>query len=189
MINKNNLITWSLILLTFITTIALFTHKTSELENTINSLVYSQDLILRQLEVNEKDIKSINSEVKDIDSLINKYSKKFGVNKNLVHAVAQVESNKNQSAISKSGAVGVMQVLPSTAKAMGVDNPYSTEDNIKAGVKYLKYLQDKFNNNTDLVLSAYNAGEGNVSRNKIPASTRHYVHKVKKEKNKLDNKQ
>ena len=106
-----------------------------------------------------------------------------------MHAVAQVESNKKQSAISKSGAVGVMQVLPSTAKAMGVDNPYSTEDNIKAGVKYLKYLQDKFNNNTDLVLSAYNAGEGNVSRNKIPASTRHYVHKVKKEKNKLDNKQ
>ena len=74
---KSNIITWVLILLTFTTTVALFAHKTSELENTINSLVYSQDLILRQLEVNEKDIKSINSEVKDIDSLINKYSKKF----------------------------------------------------------------------------------------------------------------
>ena len=53
---KSNIITWILILLTFTTTVALFAHKTSELENTINSLVYSQDLILRQLEVNEKDI-------------------------------------------------------------------------------------------------------------------------------------
>lgn len=187
-LTKNNLITWSLIILTFVSTLGVFIHRTEKLENTINSLMYSQDLILRQLEVNEKDIKNINNEVKDIDALIDKYSKQFGVNRNLAHAVAQVESNKNQSAISKSGAVGIMQVLPSTSKAMGINNPYNTEDNIKAGIKYLKYLQDKFDNNTDLVLSAYNAGEGNVMHNNIPISTKHYVHKVKKEKNKLDNK-
>ena len=80
--------------------------------------------------------------------------------------------------------------MPSTGKAMN-ENVYTTDGNIRAGIKYLAYLNKKFNGNTDLVLSAYNAGEGNVSKhNGVPPfkETKNFVKKVKTEKAKLDNK-
>lgn len=177
MINKNNLITWSLILLTFITTIALFTHKTSELENTINSLVYSQDLILRQLEVNEKDIKSIESNVNNVDKWIIKYSKKYKVDPKLVESILIVESGKNINAKSNGGAIGIAQIKTSTAKYMGIDNINNPENNIHASVKYLAYLKTKFNDDETKVISAYNAGPNAGQANgKIP--NKKYVDKV-----------
>lgn len=172
-------ITWGILILALIG----MTYKLNKLENIITSLNYNQTLILRQLEESEK-------EIKDIDKLIDKYAKQFGVDKKLCHAVAIVESGKKQEIVSSSGAVGVMQVLPQTAKAMS-ENAYDTESNIRAGVKYLAYLNKKFNGDTDKVIAGYNAGPNAVVKHQgIPPykETQNYVKKVKKEKTKLENK-
>lgn len=185
---KLSLITNCLLVVTLVVSLVGLYTKMNKLENTISDLNYNQNLMLQQLEESENNITSINKEVKDIDKLINKYSKQFGVDKNLVHAVAIVESGKKQEVISHSGAIGTMQLLPSTAKAMG-ENPYSTEGNIRAGVKYLAYLQKKFNGDTTKVIAGYNAGETAVIKNNgVPPykETQNYVKKVKQEKIKLD---
>lgn len=185
---KLSLVTNCLLVLTLTISMISLNNKMNNMESTISSLNYSQTLILRQLEESENNITNINKEVKDIDKLIVKYSKQFGVEPNLVKAVAQVESGKKQEKVSHAGAVGVMQVLPSTARAMG-ENPYNTEGNIKAGVKYLAYLQNKFNGDTNKVIAGYNAGETAVIKNGgVPPykETQNYVKKVKNEKNKLD---
>lgn len=172
-------ITWGILILALIG----MTYKLNKLENIITSLNYNQTLILRQLEESEK-------EIKDIDKLIDKYAKQFGVDKKLCHAVAIVESGKKQEIVSSSGAVGVMQVLPQTAKAMS-ENAYDIESNIRAGVKYLAYLNKKFNGDTDKVIAGYNAGPNAVVKHQgIPPykETQNYVKKVKKEKAKLENK-
>lgn len=155
----------------------------------INELVFNQNLILLQLQESENGIKKVEKEVDQIDSLIDKYSKKFGVDKNLVHAVATIESGKKQTSMSSANAVGVMQVLPSTAKAMG-ENPYTIEGNIKTGIKYLLYLDKKFNGDVDKVLAGYNAGPNAVVKHGgVPPykETKTYINKVKQEKAKLDN--
>lgn len=147
----------------------------------ISALKTDEKLMLYQIEDNEKGIS-------ELDRLINKYSKEYGVDRNLVKAIAKVESGGNQNARSNAGAVGAMQVLPSTAKAMG-ENPYTLEGNIKAGTKYLAYLQKKYKGNQELTIAGYNAGEGNIAKYKgIPPfkETKHYIQKVKKEKYKLD---
>ena len=172
-------ITWGILILALIG----MTYKLNKLENIITSLNYNQTLILRQLEESEK-------EIKDIDKLIDKYAKQFGVDKKLCHAVAIVESGKKQEIVSQSNSIGVFQLQPSTAKGLGV-NPYDTEQNILGGIKYLSYLNKKFNGDTDLILASYNSGVGNVSKyNGIPPykETQNYVKKVKKEKAKLENK-
>lgn len=164
--------------------------KIDILENKINQLQKNETLVLLQLEDEEKNIQSMRKNISDIDVLINKYSKQYGVDKNLAHAVAKVESNKQQTARSSAGAIGVYQILPSTGKAMK-ENVYTTDGNIRAGIKYLAYLDKKFNGDTDKILSAYNAGEGNVSKhNGVPPfkETRNFVRKVKTEKAKLDSK-
>lgn len=170
-------ITWGILILALIG----MTYKLNKLENIITSLNYNQTLILRQLEESEK-------EIKDIDKLIDKYAKQFGVDKKLCHAVAIVESGKKQEVISQSNSIGVFQLQPSTAKGLGV-NPYDTEQNILGGIKYLSYLNKKFNGDTDLILASYNSGVGNVSKyNGIPPfnETHSYIKKVKKERDKLN---
>lgn len=172
-------ITWGLLILALIGMM----YKLNRLETIITSLNYNQTLILRQLEESEK-------EIKDIDKLIDKYAKQFGVDKKLCHAVAIVESGKKQEIVSSSGAVGVMQVLPQTAKAMS-ENAYDTESNIRAGIKYLSYLNKKFNGDTDKIIAGYNAGPNAVVKHQgVPPykETQNYVKKVKKEKAKLENK-
>lgn len=185
-----NSITWLLVIIMFASLI-LFLNKMSvkidTLENKISELQKNETLVLLQLQDEEQNIQTMSKNISDIDMLINKYSKQYGVDRNLAHAVAKVESNKQQNARSKSGAVGVFQIMPSTAKGLGI-NPYNTNQNIKCGIKYLSYLNKKFNGNTDLVLSAYNAGPSVVSKKGVLPSTQGYIKKVKTEKAKLDNK-
>ena len=102
----------------------------------------------------------------------------------LVHAVIYVESRHRQNALSPKGAIGLMQVLPATAVRYGVDNPAkSAYANLKAGTSYLRYLMSLFDQQLDLVLAAYNAGEGAVIRraNTIPPyrETQNYVKAVR----------
>lgn len=102
----------------------------------------------------------------------------------LVHAVIYAESAYNPNAVSSAGAVGMMQLMPQTAKRFGVSNRKNAQSNIQGGTKYLRLLLDMFDNNLDLALAAYNAGEGAVMKygNTIPPykETQHYVKKVKK---------
>ena len=185
-LKKYSIITWLLLTSVLVTML----YRITILENKLNSITYNQNLILMQLEESENNINNINKEVSYIDSLIDKYAKQLGVDKNLCHAVAIVESNKKQNVISSANSIGIYQLQPSTAKSLGV-NPYDIEQNIKGGVTYLKHLQDKFNGNTDLVIAGYNAGPNAVRKhNGIPPykETQKYVQKVKKEKEKLDNK-
>jgi len=100
----------------------------------------------------------------------------------LVHALIYVESRHSAKAVSVKGAVGLMQVLPDTGARYGIDPARTTESNLKAGTRYLRYLMQRFDDRLDLVLAAYNAGEGAVTRyaNKVPPypETRDYVRSV-----------
>ncbi len=112
---------------------------------------------------------------------IRKYAFKHGVDEKLIIAVARAESGFNQFAVSKKGAVGIMQLMRDTAIQYGVIDRYNADQNIDAGVRHLKYLKNKYNNDLPLVLAAYNAGEEAVKKyNGIPPynETRTYIKRV-----------
>jgi soluble lytic murein transglycosylase-like protein len=115
------------------------------------------------------------------DSEIRKASNRYGVDYALVKAVIKAESNFDPQAVSRAGAKGLMQLMPGTAKALGVNDSFHPEDNIDGGVRYLRYLLDLFNRDFKLALAAYNAGEETVFRyNGIPPyrETQIYVLRV-----------
>ena len=118
------------------------------------------------------------------DSIIEKAALSAAVEPNLLRAVIVVESGFNSRAVSKRGAVGLMQLMPATAIRFGVSNPYDPKQNVHAGARYLKFLIDRFGQDVRLALAAYNAGEEAVDRNggRIPqfAETMAYVPRVMK---------
>jgi soluble lytic murein transglycosylase-like protein len=118
------------------------------------------------------------------DSIIEKAALSAAVEPNLLRAVIVVESGFNSRAVSKRGAVGLMQLMPATATRFGVSNPYDPRQNVHAGARYLKFLIDRFGQDVRLALAAYNAGEEAVDRNggQIPpfSETMAYVPRVLK---------
>ncbi len=121
---------------------------------------------------------------KEIQGMIDDTAKRHGVDPALVHSVVRVESNYQQKAISPKGAQGLMQLIPATAHRYGVANPFDPSQNLEGGVRYLKYLTERFDGDLRLALAAYNAGEGAVDRHRgIPPfqETRQYVTKVTRE--------
>jgi soluble lytic murein transglycosylase-like protein len=107
------------------------------------------------------------------DSIIENAALTASVEPNLLRAVIVVESGFNSRAVSKRGAVGLMQLMPATASRFGVSNPYDPRQNIHGGAQYLKFLIDRFGQNVRLALAAYNAGEEAVERSgrQIPPFT------------------
>ena len=115
------------------------------------------------------------------DKHITRYAKEFGVDENLVRAVIRVESANNPNALSRKGAMGLMQLMPGTAKMLGVKDAWDPEQNIRGGIKYLSQLSDKFNGDVVKMLAGYNAGPNRVDQYKgVPpfAETQNYVKKV-----------
>lgn len=104
------------------------------------------------------------------DDIIGHWCQLYGVDHVLVKIVIEKESEFNPRAVSSSGAIGLMQLMPETSKHLGVKNPYNPWDNIMGGVKYLHNLFDMFGGDLELVLAAYHAGPNIVKRlNRVPA--------------------
>lgn len=116
-----------------------------------------------------------------VEKLVREAADRHRVDPALIRAVIETESNWNPSAYSRKGAGGLMQLIPTTAQRFGANDVFNPQQNIDAGVRYLKTLLERYNGNLDLALAAYNAGEGAVDRaHGIPAfrETRNYVQKV-----------
>lgn len=117
----------------------------------------------------------------DIDASILQAAARHNVDPNLVRAVIKVESNFNPNAVSRKGAMGLMQLMPSTARQLKVQNPFDPEQNVDAGVRHLKQLLESYGGDVRLTLAAYNAGAGAVSRSSgVPryAETQNYVRRI-----------
>jgi soluble lytic murein transglycosylase-like protein len=116
------------------------------------------------------------------DDVIEEHSRRNGVRPDLVRAVVQVESAFNPNATSPKGAMGLMQLMPATARQYNVLNPFNPFENIRAGVAYLRELLDRYQNNEVLALAAYNAGPAAVDRHgqSVPPyrETRNYVNQI-----------
>ena len=123
------------------------------------------------------------------DTLIMRHSSLHGIDPSLVKAVMKAESNFNPYAVSPKGAQGLMQLMPDTAKLMKVENPFDPDENIKGGTKYLKFLEETFHGNLELILAAYNAGPSKVMEHKMNVppieETRTFIKRVKQFYNKL----
>jgi len=117
----------------------------------------------------------------DIDAAIDQSAARHNVDPNLVRSVIKVESNFNPNAVSRKGAMGLMQLMPSTARSLNVSNPFDPEQNVDAGVRHLKKLLQSYGGNVRLSLAAYNAGSAAVSRSAgVPrfAETQNYVRRI-----------
>ena len=117
----------------------------------------------------------------EVDSSIVMAAARHNVDPNLVRAVVKVESNFNSNAVSRKGAMGLMQLMPQTARQLNVKNPFDPDQNVDAGVRHLKSLLESYGGDVNLTLAAYNAGQGAVARNNgVPrfAETQDYVRRI-----------
>jgi soluble lytic murein transglycosylase-like protein len=117
----------------------------------------------------------------DIDAAIDQAAARHNVDPSLVRSVVKVESNFNPNAVSRKGAMGLMQLMPSTARSLNVSNPFDPQQNVDAGVRHLKRLLDSYGGDVRLSLAAYNAGSGAVARSAgVPhfRETQNYVRRI-----------
>ncbi len=116
-----------------------------------------------------------------LDSHIKNVATRYGVSEDLIAAIIDIESQFNPRAVSRRGALGLMQLMPATAASLGVGNPFDARENLEGGVRHLRSLMDRFDNDLPLVLAAYNAGEQAViDHGGIPPyrETRQYVTRI-----------
>lgn len=116
-----------------------------------------------------------------IDDIVNQAAQKYNVDADLIRSVIHAESSFNPFATSPAGAMGLMQLMPDTAKEMGVRDAYDVRENVMAGTRYLKMLLDRYDGEVDLALAAYNWGMGNLEKrpDHLPQETLSYIDRVK----------
>ncbi|MDH4186112.1 MAG: lytic transglycosylase domain-containing protein [Nitrospira sp.] len=134
----------------------------------------------RKIEIESNQLHEILSE-RELEPVIRRYSSQHKLHPALIRAVIKAESNFDPRAVSRTGAIGLMQLMPQTATRMDVQDMYDPDDNVGGGTKYLRQLLDRFHGNLPLALAAYNAGENAVDRYQaLPPydETRRYVRKV-----------
>ena len=147
--------------------------KVNAVENKIeeeNILPEEEDEIIPEVEESKKEAINLKSKMDlkaqstNIDEIIETFSNKYDIDSDFIKAIIKQESGFNANATSKKGAMGLMQLMPNTAKSLGINDAYNPVENIEGGVKYLRGLLDKYNNNQELALAAYNAGSGAVQK-------------------------
>jgi soluble lytic murein transglycosylase len=150
-----------------------------------NGVIYYTDAPSgKKAEIVRKDKKISDNKIinnRNYSKYVKKAAKKYQIEPELINAVIKTESNGNYKAISRKGAMGLMQLMPTTANEMDVRNPFNPEENIEGGTRYLRYLLEKFNGNLTLALAAYNSGPKTVEKyGSVPpiSETRNYVNKV-----------
>ena len=142
--------------------------RTNQIEQSVNFLQNPQEKvntdfssILPNVQA-QKPVKLLNPQT--LIDLIKNSARKYNVDPKLVNAIIKQESGYNLNAVSTSGAVGLMQLMPDTAKELGVTDSSDPKQNIEGGTKYLSQMLKKYNGNTILAIAAYNAGPGNVDK-------------------------
>ncbi len=146
----------------------------------LKAAVSASDAVTRQSAQNA-DFSSFLKTDRNLEEIYAEASLTYGVSTELLKAMTKQESNFNPNATSRSGAQGLMQLMPATAAGLGVTNAYDPYQNIMGGAKYIRQMLDKYNGNVSLALAAYNAGSNNVDKyGGIPpfAETQNYVAKI-----------
>ncbi len=149
-------------------------------KGTISLTNVPSDVRYRRVDIRPNRLHPIISE-QELDPMIKRFSRQHQLHPALIRAVIKAESNFDPRAVSRSGAIGLMQLMPQTALRLDVQDLYDPEDNIGGGTKHLRHLLDRFRGNLPLALAAYNAGEHVVDRYRtLPPinETRQYVRKV-----------
>ena len=171
------------------------------LESLINSMSGSGDNIGSLSDGNYTGVNNLKQEVSSnvksgnisVDTAVDNAAKKYNVDKDLIMSVIKQESSFNQNAESSAGAQGLMQLMPGTAKELGVTNSFDVQQNVDGGTKYLKGLLDMYNNSKEMALAAYNAGPNAVKQRgvhnasevyKMSSETKNYVQKIMNDYNK-----
>ena len=161
--------------------------NTESIDNSINTVIEDSSSIINNvssyIEVTNKNA----TQKEQIEDAVRKASEKYGIDENLIKAVIKTESNFNPNAVSSAGAKGLMQVMPSNYKSLGISNPFDIYQNVDGGTKLLREYLDKYNGDVEMALMAYNGGptrmknRGVTSINdiyKMPKETQNYVKKV-----------